>query len=901
MRYTYACFKNYIGFYNGMGLEKVEIDFTKCKNNIILISGINGCGRSTLMNALNIFPDSSSSFIPEKDGEKLLTIFDNGDIYSIKIISPVDSKGGRKQTKAYITKNGLELNSNGNISSYKEIVFSEFELDSNYISLSKLSGDERGLGDKTPAERKKFASNIIANLETYNNIYKTLNKKSLIFKSHINTLHTKIQNIGMKDNLEITLSSLKQKSSNIQNRIMELNNIIVSIKAKSTIDKDKMDLINKLNSDYLNAVEELNEVKTSINVLINKIKINEDDIEKKYNDDNLLYEKYNSQLSNYTLLWKEKSSQLSEKNNSITSLEVEIESLDSEIDKQLEDKFIESNNKINKINSELKSLNIDSNIDLIFSINNIINLYNEFIDYLDNLYSYASEDMLKFICLEFDNSILSKINDNINSENIKLESIKNKIKETKDNIKELELLKNKPNKCNNSSCLFISKALKIQKEYSNINIEEYLNSLLVDFNNTNSNIKELKKSYEKYSEWINEKNRLDIIINKLMSNKNELLLLNDTLMSNINKVLINISNMNPFNSQRDPARLRNGYNLLNLLRSEKEINTSLSYEYKLYKDKYNLLNSTISKLEKTKEEQNNLIHEVSELKKSIDSTKELLNSLSLKLSDEMKLISLHKDKLNIEKEKNNFEDQLDYYKKESMKDMEQFNKINEYENEINNLNKENAPILSDIQNISGQLTILNSYYAEYEEYKTKYNMIETLKKYCSPTGGGIQTIFMQLYMSKVIELSNQVLQMLFGGEYKLLDFIINQNEFRIPFIGSGLPVDDISSGSTSQICIMGMVINLVLLYQASTKFNIARLDEIDGGLDTRNRFEFVNTLHKALPILNIEQLFIISHSIEADTSSVDIIKLKSYSDFEDTVQLGNIIYDYSKEIEKTFI
>ena len=201
-----------------------------------------------------------------------------------------------------------------------------------------------------------------------------------------------------------------------------------------------------------------------------------------------------------------------------------------------------------------------------------------------------------------------------------------------------------------------------------------------------------------------------------------------------------------------------------------------------------------------------------------------------------------------------------------------------------------TPIVNDINRLTGQLTILESYYVEYNEYKEKYNVIETLKKYCSPTGGGIQTIFMQLYMSKTLELSNQVLSMLFGGEYHLLDFIINQNEFRIPFVGAGLPVDDISSGSSSQISIMGMVINLVLLHQGSTKFNIARLDEVDGPLDNRNRLEFVETLFKIIMILNIEQLFIISHSIEVDASNVDIIKLKGYNDY-DTIN-GNVIFDY---------
>ena len=177
-------------------------------------------------------------------------------------------------------------------------------------------------------------------------------------------------------------------------------------------------------------------------------------------------------------------------------------------------------------------------------------------------------------------------------------------------------------------------------------------------------------------------------------------------------------------------------------------------------------------------------------------------------------------------------------------------------------------------------------------------LLEVIKKYCSPTGGGIQTLFMQIYMAKTLDLSNQLLGMLFNGEYQLMEFVINESEFRIPFVGNGLPVDDISSGSSSQIAIMGMIINLVLLHQASTKFNIARLDEIDGPLDTNNRLGFVNTLYNLIQMLGIEQLFLISHSIEADTSSVDIIKFKYNEELESNI-LGNVIYDYKEEYEKT--
>ena len=119
---------------------------------------------------------------------------------------------------------------------------------------------------------------------------------------------------------------------------------------------------------------------------------------------------------------------------------------------------------------------------------------------------------------------------------------------------------------------------------------------------------------------------------------------------------------------------------------------------------------------------------------------------------------------------------------------------------------------------------------------------------------------------------------------------------RIPFIVEVLPVDYISSGSSSQIAMMSMIINLVLLHQASTKFNIAELDEVDGALDSYNRSNFINILFHSINILNIEQLFLISHSLEADNTFADIIKLKSNDTY--TSINGNVIWDFEEECRK---
>ena len=86
---------------------------------------------------------------------------------------------------------------------------------------------------------------------------------------------------------------------------------------------------------------------------------------------------------------------------------------------------------------------------------------------------------------------------------------------------------------------------------------------------------------------------------------------------------------------------------------------------------------------------------------------------------------------------------------------------------------------------------------------------------------------------------------------------------------------------------MSTIINLVLMYQASSKFNIAKLDEIDGGLDQYNRSMFPSILSQIMQILNVENCLIVSHAAEADMSNVDIISLTPVSN---EVIKGNVIF-----------
>lgn len=890
MKYLQATFKNYIGFYNGMGLYEVSIDFRKCTHNIILITGKNGSGKSTLMNHLNPFPDGSNSFIPGKTAEKCLVLFDNGDTYTIQIISPADLKG-RKTTKAYIQKNGVELNENGNVSSYKDIVFNEFELDANYVSLSRLSNSDRGLGDKTPSERKRFASNIIDNLEIYNTIYKTLNKKSLIYKSHTNTIHTKIQNIGNAENLKSRLKMLQAREGELNRDIMATNNTIVSIEAKNSIDEEEAKKIKVITDKEAELSAQVAMVETQVNSHYHRTKIKPEDIVSQQETDRALLESYRLQLSQATDKWRTESQRLRETDESIASLRAELDCNITETD--IVERYNKSQYIIDEIVAELRSMNIPLDTD-VMELERVIAFCERFSVTIDKFNDGLTPRDLEYIIKEFDSV---SVRDMLHSQDMLISEIdagKQQLAETQGKLKLLATLEDRPKECKIDTCPFIANAVLVKNELQGDIVETL--SLIQDTNlGLSEKIAEIQSQIDYHNTMSYKKVELDSIRGEISEISSILRKYYPQFIENFD---IMVLNMNTFGFIREHKKVTDVANLLRMFAAEKQQNQLLELEYRNYREKVQLLNSSRNMLNKLEKSQSELIESIAKAKSDMDNYSSTVTSLETKVNNETEYLTIYLRYKNLLEEYIAVKDQVAEFEKKSSKALEALSSITTLRDKINVLSAELEPLMREINTISGQLTLLDSYYEEYAKYKHSYDMIETLKKYCSPTSGGIQTLFMQLYMSKTKDIANSILSMLFNGSYRLEDFIINENEFRIPFIGEGLPVDDISSGSGAQIAMMGMIINLVLLHQASTRFNIAQLDEVTAALDSYNNSVFTNIMFYCMQILNIEQLFLISHSTETDNSYADIIKLKGYENYESSIQSGNVIWDFDEIIKQ---
>ena len=87
-----------------------------------------------------------------------------------------------------------------------------------------------------------------------------------------------------------------------------------------------------------------------------------------------------------------------------------------------------------------------------------------------------------------------------------------------------------------------------------------------------------------------------------------------------------------------------------------------------------------------------------------------------------------------------------------------------------------------------------------------------------------------------------------------------------------------------------MILSFSFLYNSSSKYNILKLDEIDGPLDSNNRLMFIDVLHNVMNMMGTEQCIMISHNSELQVDDADIILLKSSENND--YNHGNIIWRY---------
>lgn len=890
MRLLRLRLKNYIGIFNGMGLEDIEIDFSKCTHRILIIKGDNGTGKSTIFKALTPLSDSSINFIEEKTAIKEISYMMNDNtIVNIKYESVFKDKT-RKPTKCYmskITQDGTVTNINptNNITTAKEIIYDLFGLDDNFIVLSQLSANKKGLGGLKPSERKRYVNNIVSSLSAYSEMNKLMTTKSSVLKSILASISTKLSQIGnielVKNNIvknEEALSSLKQKEESLVYKIASLNNKISEIDTTG---------------NYLDTYKDLSFRKTILEKEMKDLPET-----KEYSEDSLItnekeFSKYEAREEFLRKIIKDSFDKELSIKDEIDENTAKLESLyDSNILSDVKEKINSTKLELSKYEKFAYLIDDYINItDQDYDLSsNTIDKFNSNIDILISSYSKAIIEE----CLKHEN----KLKANINFDGVirGLESSLQEQQETKNIVLELkksaESFKNIPNDCNHKEdCPFIKEVVESHKR---LNDYPSLDSIISNIDNTNSKLEEVKTNYEKETTKNICSNEIKSIIDHI-----------ESIVPIINKF------PNTTIQKKDIIHcIREGLYLpvdLSNYIENKNIITIISSLRENLKN----LEETRSKIEGSSKESISLRSTLERLNLELDeviknkksNVQELDIIVNKKNEINTILNSIHIAKINKEKYEKfskEYEEVCNSIKEmdknaESLQTLKEEFRLNS--SELNVLrNDDLLNIKRSIEKDKYQLVLYDQYKKDYNEYMSKFNELQMLKKYTSIHG--IQTVYMSVFMNSILQETNNLLRYLFGGRFALQPFIINESEFNIPCADTeGRVREDISLMSDSQLSMISMLISFVLLKKSSDNYNIIKLDEVDDNLDNINRIQFSILIEHIMSGLGFDQCLIISHNNELDLSNTDIVVLKLESqEMVDSLYNsgGNIIFNYNE-------
>lgn len=864
--------ENVAGIYAGLQLDELDIDLMdeNGKNVINLICGTNGSGKSTLMNSLS--PFAVETIRENETGIKVIIYEKKKWVIEIMhIYKP--KKGGGHTTKSFIIKQSklddeiIELNPNGNVSTFLDAVEQELGITPAKMKLLQLGNDMTNLLKMTSTERKKYITEFTSDVDIYLEKFRKVSSDFITVKKMLENIGYNLVKLGNINSLEDELKNIDSDISSYNNKLMEVNNIISNMKQ----DGEKYSKYN----DYSKGAEEY----TICMSIKNKLK-------EKYNE---LIDKSDIELANMKGIIDRDLRYISSLTNNICN---DIINMTDEVT-ALEKINLDINNKLNDITykkvDNLKEL-IKSYVKDITNISNKLT-YNELdIEGID----ISFVEMIENECRQYKES-LSALFDHIDTESLSgifnidykaeaklIDSKYSKIISLKHILidKNTRLLDEK--KDLSSSTFLYGDICRSCPKFGNefINKEDYDNQIeensrmiveydkeIIEIDNSRDKLKIMQDIYDLSNRianmvrnYLNTDNRLNIIKLDNCSESNYYTFLTGKIMSGD----VNIFNFERIAEYKRVIAYTNRLNDLNAKLSNLKL-------ISLNNEKYDDL---ISSKNNNNEKIISLSDNISKLKKELSLRYDEIRELEKRKSLIQEFLNDRLAISNIDKLKEDYDNYNEYkYNYECI--LGESNKyLNILENDIkpniSRLNNRRDSIISDIneyKKLIKQKDLLNEYYTD----------IEITKKALSPNKG-IPLKSINSYLQKTRYIANQILKEAFDGEILLDEFIIDEKEFKIPVYGKGDGVDDASKCSSGERALITLAISLAMYKQnntnCNTKYNVLGLDELDGPLDEDRRRKFLHLLETQIKSLNISQVFNITHNNMFNDVEASIILLK---------------------------
>lgn len=895
MKITYLKMENLKNILAGMGKSKVEIDFSKGKNDKILLLGGNGSGKSIILSSATPYRGTNDNRsvdpVEGKTGKKVIHFDHKGHKYEIEHFYG-------KNNKSYIKKDGRELNENGNIRSFNTVMEEELEISPDYFAIGRLGDNVKNFINYPTAERKKYINKFIPNIDDYLIAYKNSSEKVTLYNKRLKSLNVQLEKYNTLDELLEVKKELEDEKETLGKEISKMEIQLESILNEiGKLSQDLMDKDNYSTEIIFNKHPQFKEMAGQylpgvINTIEKEALVIQDDLDGTY----LKYPK----LKGKTLEdCKEKLNELSNKKK---LLDVELENIEFKVN-HYKSQVNDSNSKMVEIKAKLNSFeNVD--VDQITEMKTELEgRYNDRRNLISHIKSdefpitleeaKLLKDDIKLLKREsgrvsesrgdLDEKLFDKYKFDIdtliglyNTECDKKDKLEQNIakldKEMKEIYKEsglVKILEVSEHHDHAKECPFVPMAMGVQDRVDGIDgMEEEMKSLHTQLNEVIIPRIEVIRNHIKYVKEFKE-----VIVDSIYNERFEKLGIDKD--DYINTLLVTDSSKfdNKFAIVDEVIGYYTDLEEIRTLQTKLEsIESKLELNRKIESDRITL-NEELNVHDKTRTDSLSVLtEEINPEKERIEKDIKI-NTASTRIYEvlEAKLTKLN----NIMDVVNELKELSDEMKVIDGKILELRDQKNQYIVDIDNKNAALNHLIGKLDKANRDYYLVESINKELSDISSIYDKLLAVNTSLDPKKG-IPLIFINNYLTDIAERANDLLDMAYKGDF-FIKFEVNEKEFKIIVVkGDGTELEDISLASQGETAMTNTSLSLSMLANITKGYNIMYFDEVDGTLDNENRRNFLSVLDRQIKTLGSEQTFIISHNNEFYSADVDLILLDKY-------------------------
>ena len=845
MKITKLILENFEAIQYCMNTNYLELDLSKCENRICLLIGPNGSGKTTLLSLLNPFStlgnldvrDGYHLIIPHKDGKKEIWYQCGEDLYTIQHY--YTAAKDTHSTKSFIQVNGKELNPNGNVTSFKEVVKTHLGIEIGYLKLTRLGPNVKSLIESSSTERKTFMGKLLDDIGVYLEYYKHVNNNLRTLKDMIS--HTIDQSKKLiytdRKSYEKDIRMVDALIGRLEGELREKQDELAIITAKVADIGNIMELRTKL-SDTEKLYRKM--TKTKVRLGDNT----KDAAYYKVEYQTALEEKSRKEsvVETLNLLLNKEMEHRNQTEDRLHKLAIRMEK-ESAIDKELQrlKKILEETNA--QIAQQEKILR---DFECTLSLTD----FEMFLIYLK-----SSQQAINH-CYEFGQEPLSEVVELIREKKDVEHYISSGILEGselgEDDEAFLQVLKSLMDQgtdiCEKRSC----SGYKVVKHLQNLLEEranrkhektvEYYQSMQLIY----QGLYPVLEGFQPYAKTI------EAFPTKL---RNEF------------KVVTILNRLDEGKPLYDVKKLDQFYSLLKEqddLQKRLDVKADIQKRMETYQ--------SFSQSADLKDEYENESRALAESKEKVSSYRNDIATFTSQIQELSYTVESMEDAMNVCEHYEETEKLLGELRQTYQTYQELENRETELSRSVNALQIELRKKQEEIGKLRTGLTMYLENKKNLKNYQKHYDNMSLTKQALSASKG-IPTIIVKHYLRDTVDITNDLLDIAYHGNIVLGDFNIDADEFTMPVYNRGAELPDVKLLSQGELALTSVALSFALVSQSLNGYNIMSLDEIDGALDTDNRRNFIMIMERQIERIDSEQNFMITHNDAFSSYPVDIVDL----------------------------